>query len=196
MNTVFPVSGTPATSNEPARREPKEDVSPEVSSSPEDIFISKYVTNDREQYRPGAWTVIIADGDRFPTIPAAAENALSEQGYAVRPLFRSTLLQDRDAYEELYSGNPVLLKHIARFRDGILVGKLRSEITHDDSLDVFTAHLFGDFRVLSARSASVEGHLTFNEIGPGVSESEANHAAQKSMADKLKQQILQSIPPR
>jgi|GEM_PF-4432490 len=170
----------------------------ETPPSSEDSFIRKYVADDGQPYRTGAWTVVIsaAGPNSFPGLYAAAENALSEKGYAVRPLFRAALLQDSAAVDELYTGNPALLKRIGTYRDGFVVGKLRSEVTQNPALDMFTAHLYADLRVISARSARVEGQLTIDETGAGFSEAAATTAAEHRLADKLKQQLLQSIPPK
>jgi len=129
----------------------------ETASSPEDAFIKKYVVDDG--YRDRAWTVVISavSPNNRPELQAAAESALSEKGYAVRPLFRSTLLQDSAGCNELYNGNPALLKRIGTYRDGVLVGKVRLEVSQNTSLDMFTAHLFVDLRVISARPSNVEG---------------------------------------
>jgi hypothetical protein len=169
----------------------------EVVSSPEDTFMKKYVGDDGQAHPTGAWTVIIlASGhNNFPELRTAAENALSKKGYAVRPLFRAALLQDSAASDELYNGNPALLKRIAVYRDGVLVGKVRLEISHDASLDLFTAHLFADLRVISARSANVKGEVIVDETGAGFSESAAASAAEQKAADKLKQELLASMPP-
>ncbi len=169
-----------------------------VSSSPEDDFIRQYVAEDGQPHRIEAWTVVIsaAGRDNFPELHAAAERVLSEKGYAVKPLFRAALLQDSAAYDELYAGNPALLKRIGSYRDGVLIGKLRSEVSQNSSLDMFTAHLFVDLRVISARPAKMEAQFTIDETGAGFSEAAATTAAEHRMAEKLKQQLLQSIPSK
>jgi len=106
------------------------------------------------------------------------------------------LLQDSAAYDELYGGNPALLKRIGSYRDGVLIGKLRSEVSQNTSLDLITAHLFVDLRIISARPAKMEGQFTIDETGAGFSEAAATTAAEHRMAGKLKQQLLQSIPPK
>jgi hypothetical protein len=197
--------GLSTKSPEGPRLAPKEDPSTEAtreslaeaSSSPVDAFMKKYVA-EGQPYRTGTWTVVIsaANDNNFPELHAAAESALSEKGYAVRPLFRAALLQDTAANDELYTGNPALLKRIGAYRDGLLVGKLRSEISQNASLDIFTAHLFADLRVISAPSAKVEGQLAIDETGAGFSEAAATTAAEHRLADKLKQRLLQSIPSK
>ena len=191
--TVGPIRDIGVKETNPA---PKPASEPPVS--PEDAFIRKYVADDGESGRTGAWTVVFwaVGPNSFPELYVAAENALSERGYAVRPLFRSTLLRDNAAYEELYTGNPALLRRIGIYRDGVLVGKLRSEVSHNSSLDMFTAHLFADLRVISAHSARVEGQFTIDETGAGFSEAAATTAAEHRLADKLKQQLLQAIPSK
>jgi hypothetical protein len=61
---------------------------------------------------------------------------------------------------------------------------------------MFTAHLFVDLRVISARPSNVQGEFSMDETGAGFSEAAATTAADHRMADKLKQQLLQLIPPR
>jgi hypothetical protein len=202
----MPSTEAPPTKTAPASASPISSASTRVGSqsagggggNPEDEFVSKYLAPNEASRHAGGWTVLISSASRtdFPALYAAAEDALSEKGYAVRPLFRAALLHDTAAYDELYAGNPALLKRIGTYRDGVLVGKLRSEVSQNTSLDMFTAHLFADVRVISARSAEVGGQFTIDETGAGFSEAAATTAAEHRLADKLKQQLLQAIPSK
>jgi len=179
------------------KKPPHQSTAPPVNLI-EDDFIRKYIADDGEPHPTGMWTVVIsaADHNDVSELHAAAESAFSEKGYDVRPLFRSTLLQDSAALDELYMGDPALLKRIGSYRDGVLIGKLRSEVSHNASLDIFTTHLFIDVRAISTRPAKVEGQFAIDETGAGFSEVAATTAAEHRLADKLKQQLLQSIPSK
>jgi hypothetical protein len=88
----IPISGRPKTGSE-GITDKSLNGSP---SGPEDAFMRKYIAGDARSPDPGAWAVLIS-ASSFPEVHVAAEAALSEKGYAVRPLFRASLLQDGDS---------------------------------------------------------------------------------------------------
>jgi len=168
------------------------------SSNAEEEFIKKYVARSDDSPHSEAWTILFSSPSMtdFPELYAAAESALSQKGYTIRPLFRSTLLQDSGAYEELYVGNAALLKRLSAYREGFLVGKTRSEISKNTSLEIFSAHLYIHLRVISTRRGQIVGQFTIDETGAGFSEGAALMAAEHRIAGKMKDQLTLSIPPK
>jgi hypothetical protein len=168
------------------------------SNTAEDEFITKYLAHSDGSAYANGWTVLFSSPSLkdFSELYAAAEGALSDKGYSSRPLFRSTLLHDAAAYDELYDANPALLKRLSAYREGFLVGKVRSEVSHNASLDIFTAHLFVQLRVISAPQGQILSRVTTDETGAGFSEAAALSAAEQRIADKMREQLIRSIPAK
>ena len=163
----------------------------------EDEFITKYVAHTDSSEATG-WTVLFRGTsiNDFSALYAATEGILSQKGHTSRPLFRPKLLQDAAAYDELYAADPALLKRLSAYREGFLIGKVRSEVSQNPSLDVFSAHLFVQLRVISARQGQIVGRVATDETGAGFSEAAALSAAEQRIADKMKEQLSRSLPAK
>jgi hypothetical protein len=198
-----PISPTPTTSTTVSPTDQKEPYSDSGTPKPgystaEDEFITKYLAYSDGSAHANGWTVLFSGQSLtdFSELYAAAEGVLSDKGHSSRPLFRSTLLHDAAAYDELYEGNPALLKRLSAYREGFLVAKVRSEVSQNAALDIFSAHLFVQLRVISARQGQILSRMTTDETGAGFSEAAALSAAKQRIADKMREQLIRYIPAK
>jgi len=162
----------------------------------EEEFIEKYVADSNGSAQPPGWTVLFSGTSMndFSALYAAAGSILSQKGHTNRPLFRPKLLQDSAAYDELYDADPALLKRLSAYREGFLVGKVRSKVSQNASLDIFSAHLFVQLRVISTRQGQILSRVATDETGAGFSQAAALSAAEQRIAAKMRAQLIRSIP--
>ena len=157
-----------------------------------DEFLQRYVDTklgprtDRPQ-----WAFVISDGNRsaFPELGAAAAESITEAGYRNVALFRPALVRD-GKLDELYGADPVLLRKLGPFCDGVIVAVVEQTPVPDAGVQgLLTVEIVVRVRAIAVPSGTVKKEFSVLERGAGFTAHEAERNTRERVARDLRQQL-------
>jgi len=182
--------GNPGKSNPPPGTKPdKTDVK---VSSEVDLFLSKYVNNSIKR-TPGKprWAFAAADQTRstVPEFDSAIASALADAGLGTVDLLRPTLITD-DKLAELYDPDPILMRRLGEFCDGVIVAIADAHPVRNTGIsDLNTVEVSMRVRVIPFTNGSASKAFSILERGAGFTTDEAERNARQRTGKDLKEQL-------
>jgi hypothetical protein len=157
-----------------------------------DLFFEKYVNNgiNRTSGKPH-WAFVASDQTHttMPEFDSAIASALAEAGFRNVDLLRPSLVND-GKLGELYDPDPILMRRLAGFCDGIIVAIADSHpVEHTDVTDINTVELSIQVRVMPFTDGSVAKAFSVLERGAGFTVGEAERNARQRASESMKQQL-------
>jgi hypothetical protein len=171
-------------------------VRPAIAAPETDHFLERYVDTglghrtDRPQ-----WAFVISDGNHsaFPELGDAAAEAITSAGYRNVALFRPALVRD-GKLEDLYAADPVLLKRLGPFCDGVIVAVAEQTPIPDTGVQgLLTVEIAVRVRVITTPSGSIRKEFSVLERGAGFTAHEAERNARERAAQDLRRQLEASF---
>lgn len=163
---------------------------------PSDVeFVSRHIAPG-QHYKDGAWDVVVISQQPQSSIRlrTAYGNVLRDKGYSFLPLFDSSAFKDAEMFERLCAANPSVLKVVAQYRDGLIVGQVELKTTADQSLGLLTTHISLRTCVVSARNGTVIANVTSQQSGAGFDEQESITAAEDRVAKDIARELSAKLP--
>lgn len=161
-----------------------------------DLFLGKYVNKGvNRKSRKAHWAFAASDQTRstVPEFDSAIASALTEAGLANIALLRPSLVGD-GKLGELYDLDPILMRRLSEFCDGIIVAIADSHPVRDTGVpDVSTVELSMHVRVIPFTNGSTNKTFSIMERGAGFTAGEAERNARQRVGDSLKQQLSAAL---
>jgi hypothetical protein len=181
----------------PTRAAPSHAPAPQATPVPQmDEFLQRYVdTNLGPRTDRPQWAFVVSDGNHsaFPELGAAAAESITEAGYRNVALFRPALVRDGNL-EELYGADPVLLRKLGPFCDGVIVAVVEQTPVPDTGVQgLSTVEVAVRVRAIAAPSGTVKKEFSVLERGAGFTAHEAERNARERVAQDLRQQLKASF---
>jgi hypothetical protein len=163
----------------------------DIGRSDVDEFVRKYVdlgASSKKGLPRWAYAISDEDGSDLPELNEAIGEAIIESGNQRVALFRPLLMRD-GRVQDLYDGDPVLMRKLGQFCDGIVAGKIVSSVLQAQTEGMLTIELSAHIRVISVPSGVIKREFPVLERGAGFSLQEGKGNARERAARSLKEQL-------
>lgn len=136
------------------------------------------------------WTYATADEQRshLPEVDSVLRETIEREGYQPVQIFRQAFFRD-GKIAEMYDADPMLLRKLAKFCDGIILGMAKHSVPPAPIPGMYATELVLQVRVLSPSQAVVRREFQVLERGSGFTKEEAESVAREHVAQSLKSQI-------
>jgi len=167
-------------------------------SVPSDVdrFLDKYVDQGikRTSGKPH-WAFAASDQKRstIPEFDSAISSALTDAGIANIALLRPSLVSD-GKLGKLYDFDPIVMRRLSKFCDGIIVAIADSHLVTDMGVtDLSTVELSVHVRVIPFSNGSPNKAFSILERGAGFTPTEAERNARQRAGENLKKQLSAAL---